>query len=202
MEIAKMQKLHKILIPTLAFAGLAASGASFAQNTPNAVPWQGDFWGYIGAAAGQSKFDNECGRTDIFACDHRDSAWKVYAGGKFNPYWGLEAGFTDFGKVNASGGDTKAWAAGLSLVGNLPIDRFDLFAKLGGLYGRTDVHADPSTLFDTGHKSGWGWTYGVGADWNLSRNWAVRLDYDRYKLDFVGGRQDLDMASAGVQYRF
>jgi opacity protein-like surface antigen len=197
-----MHKLHKFLVPAVAVAGLAASGASFAQNAPGATPWQGDFWGYLGASVGESKFDNECGRTDIFACDHRDTAWKLYAGGKFNPYWGLEAGYTDFGTVQASGGETKAWAAGLSLVGNLPIDRFDIFGKVGGLYGRTNVHADPTTLFDTGHKSGWGWTYGVGADWNITKTVAVRLDYDRYKLDFVDGRQDLDMASAGVQFRF
>ena len=197
-----MRKL--MILSGLAALGLAASAPTFAQTTttPTATPWSGNFWGYIGASAGESKFDNQCGRTDIFACDQRDTAWKVFAGGKFNPYWGLEAAYTDFGKVNASGGDTKAWAAGLSLVGNIPLDRFDVFGKLGGVYGRTDVHADPSTLFDTGHKNGWGWTYGVGADWNVTRNVAIRVDWDRYKLDFVGGRQDLDMASAGVQFRF
>lgn len=196
-----MRKLK--ILSGLAALGLAASAPTFAQTTaPTATPWAGNFWGYIGASAGESKFDNQCGRTDIFKCDRRDTAWKVFSGGKFNPYWGLEAAYTDFGKVNASGGDTKAWAAGLSLVGNVPLDRFDVFGKLGGVYGRTDVHADPSTLFHTGHKSGWGWTYGVGADWNVTRNVAIRVDWDRYKLDFVGGRQDLDMASAGVQFRF
>jgi Opacity protein and related surface antigens len=196
-----MRKL-KILCGLAAF-GLVASAPTFAQSTaPGATPWSGNFWGYIGASAGESKFRSQCGRRDIFACDQRDTAWKVFAGGKFNPNLGLEAAYTDFGKVNASGGDTKAWAAGLSLVGNVPLDRFDVFGKLGGVYGRTDVHADPSTLFDTGHKSGWGWTYGVGADWNVTRNVAIRVDWDRYKLDFVGGRQDLDMASAGVQFRF
>ena len=197
--------MHRMKIMTgLAALGLAATGSAFAQQSTYNTPWKGDFWGYIGASAGEAKFDNECGRTDIFACDHRDTAWKVYSGGKFSPFWGLEAAYTDFGKVQASGGDTKAWAAGLSLVGNLPLaaNRFDVFGKLGGVYGRTDVHADPSTLFDTGHKSGWGWTYGVGADWNITPTVAVRVDWDRYKLDFVGGRQDLDMASAGVQFRF
>ena len=41
-------------------------------------------------------------------------------------------------------------------------ERFGVFGKVGGLYGHTDVTADPDTLFDTGHKSGWGWTYGSG----------------------------------------
>jgi opacity protein-like surface antigen len=199
-----MHKLKIRMLSGLALLGLAASGSALAQQDPVNTPWRGDFWGYIGASAGESKFDNRCGRNDIFACDQRDTAWKIFAGGKFNPYWGLEAAYTDFGKVQASGGNTEAWAAGLSLVGNLPLadNRFDVFGKVGGLYGRTDVKADPSTLFDTGHKNGWGWTYGVGADWNITRNLAIRVDWDRYKLDFVGGRQDLDMASAGVQFRF
>jgi OOP family OmpA-OmpF porin len=196
-----MQKLNKKVAAGLAAIGLMASTTVFAQER---APWRGDFWGYIGASAGESKFDNNCARTDIFACDQRDTAWKVYSGGKFSPFWGLEAGYTDFGKVQASGGQTKAWAANLSLVGNVPLaaNRFDVFGKVGGLYSRTDVHADPSTLFDTGHKSGWGWTYGVGADWNITPTVALRVDYDRYKMDFVSGRQDLDMASVGLQFRF
>jgi opacity protein-like surface antigen len=198
----QMHKMNLRIASGVAALGLLATGSAFAQ-TNTATPWRGDFWGYIGASAGESKFDNRCGRTDIFACDQRDTAWKLYAGGKFNPNVGLEVGYTDFGKVQASGGDTKAWAANVSLVGDVPIGtRFDVFGKLGGLYGRTDVHADPTTLFDSGHKNGWGWTYGVGAGFNLTQNVTLRVDWDRYKLDFVGGRQDLDLASAGVQFRF
>jgi opacity protein-like surface antigen len=105
--------------------------------------------------------------------------------------------------VRASGGDTKAWAANVSLTAGVPIgNRFDIFAKGGGIYGRTDVSADPSTLFDRGRKSGWGTTYGAGASFAITPNWLIRADWDRYHMDFVGGRRDVDMASAGVAYRF
>jgi hypothetical protein len=30
----------------------------------------------------------------------------------------------------------------------------------------------------------------------------LRADWDRYKLDFANGRSDVDMLSAGVQFRF
>ena len=30
----------------------------------------------------------------------------------------------------------------------------------------------------------------------------ARVDWDRYSLDFIGGRKDVDMLSAGVQVRF
>ncbi|MGE5096369.1 MAG: outer membrane beta-barrel protein [Betaproteobacteria bacterium] len=195
-----MSKLNARIVSGLVAAGLLASGSAFAQER---MPWRGDFWGYIGASGGESKFRSDCARTDVFACDQRDTAWKLYAGGKMSEILGLEAGYTDFGKVAASGGQTKAWAANLSLLAGVPIgNRFNVFGKVGGLYGRTDVTADPDTLFDRGHKSGWGWTYGVGAGFNVTQNVALRVDWDRYKLDFVGGRRDLDMASAGVQFRF
>jgi opacity protein-like surface antigen len=115
---------------------------------------------------------------------------------------GLELGYTDFGRIRAQGGETKAWAVPISLTAGLPLGPVRLFGKAGGLYGRTDVNAAPSSLFDTGHKSGWGWLYGVGAAIPVAQNIALRAEWERYKLDFVGGRDDVDMLSAGVQFRF
>lgn len=192
----------KLMFGVVAAALAASAGSAFAQDNYRA-PWRGDFWGTLGVSGGESKFKNECASADVFSCDHRDTAWKVTAGGQFNRIMGLEFGYTDFGKIQASGGDTKAWAANVSLTAGVPIgDRFDVFAKGGGIYGHTDVSADPSTLLDTGHKTGWGYTYGVGATFALTPQWQIRADWDRYNLDFAGGSKDVDMASAGVQFRF
>lgn len=190
--------MNKALLAGLAALGLVASGTTLAQNTPS---WQG--MGYVGAGVGESKFRSDCAATNVFSCDKRDTAFKIYAGGKVNEWLGAELGYTDFGKVNASGGDTKAWAVPLSLLAGVPLgDRFNIFAKLGGLYGRTDVSASASTLVDRGHKNGWGWTWGAGATFKVIQNLDIRVDWDRYKLDFVGGRRDVDMLSGGVQWRF
>jgi opacity protein-like surface antigen len=187
----------------LAALGLLASGASFAQSG-YATPWRGDFWGYIGASAGQSKFRTDCNRTITqFECDTKDTAWKVYAGGRLNQWLGLEIGYTDFGRIKASGGEVDAWAVPLSLVAGVPFgDRFSAFAKVGGLYGRTDVRPSLSALVESGDKSGWGWTYGAGAAFAITPTIQLRADWDRHKLDFVGGRDDVDMLSAGLQFRF
>ena len=193
--------MQKQRIVTVLILGLAFSGAASAQN--RATPWSGDFWGYIGASGGESKFRADCRDTQFFECNKRDSGFKVYAGGKMNDIVGLEVGYTDFGRISASGGETKAWAVPLTLTVGMPLgSRFGIFGKVGGLYGHTDVTADPSTLFDTGHKTGWGWTYGAGATFAVTPMVQVRADWDRYKLDFVGGRQDIDMLTAGVQVRF
>jgi opacity protein-like surface antigen len=192
--------MSKALMAGLAALGLAAAGPAFSQSNN---PMSSDFWGYIGASAGESKFETECASSNVFSCDKRDTGWKVYTGGRFNEVFGIEIGYTDFGRIQASGGDTDAWAIPLSLTAGVPLGNyFNVFGKVGGLYGRTDVTASPSTLLDTGHKSGWGWTYGAGATFKVAKNFDIRVDWDRYKLDFVGGREDVDMFSGGVQFRF
>ena len=193
--------MHARKMAAIAALGLLASGASMAQY---ATPWRGEFWGYLGASAGESKFRTDCNRTITqFECDTKDTGFKVYAGGRMNEWLGLEIGYTDFGRIRASGGEVDAWAVPLSLVAGVPFgERFSAFGKVGGLYGRTDVTASLDSLTSTGHKSGWGWTYGAGAAFAITPAIQIRADWDRHKLDFAGGREDVDMLSAGVQFRF
>jgi OOP family OmpA-OmpF porin len=197
-----MQKKH--ILASAAIVGALASTAAAAQTADTyRAPWRGDFWGYVGASGGESKFDRDCDRTlTLLKCDHRDTAWKVYAGGKMNEVLGLEIGYTDFGRIAASGGETKAYAVPLSLVAGVPVGPVSVFAKVGGLYGHTNVEASAESLVDRGHKTGWGWNYGAGAGYNISPNVQIRAEYERYKLDFVGGRDDIDMVSAGLAFRF
>jgi OOP family OmpA-OmpF porin len=187
-------------LTALAAMGLAASGSALAQSA-YPTPWGGDFWGYLGVSAGESKFHTGC--ADNFSCDKSDTAWRLHAGGKFNEYLALEFGYTGLGRINTSGGDTNAFAVPLTLVAGAPLGHgFGVFGKLGGLYGRTDVTVDPATQLDSGRKSGWGWTYGVGATYAVTKNVQIRTDWDRYQLDFAGGRNEVDMLSAGLQLRF
>ena len=191
--------MKKSLVLPLAVAALSASGLASAQSEWR-MPWQDNFWGYVGASAGEAKFRTDCG--SIFDCDRKDTAWKVHTGGNFNNLFGIELGYTDFGRMRAFGGDTEAQAANISLTAGVPIDRFALFAKLGAVYGWTDVSAASPTLVRTGEKSGWGSTWGVGGSFAVTRNVQVRVDWDRYKLEFVGGDHDVDLLSAGLQLRF
>ena len=196
-----MKQVRKMA--AVAALGLLASGTTLAQSTYS-TPWRGDFWGYVGASAGESKFRTDCNRTITqFECDTKDTGFKVYAGGRMNQWLGLEVGYTDFGRIRASGGEVDAWAIPLSLVAGVPFgERFSAFGKVGGLYGRTDVSASLEDLVETGDKSGWGWTYGVGMAFAITPTIQLRADWDRHKLDFVNGREDVDMLSAGLQFRF
>jgi OOP family OmpA-OmpF porin len=195
---------HVKKLAAVAALGLFASGASMAQYS---APWRGEFWGYVGASAGESKFRTDCNRTITqFECDTKDTGFKVYSGGRINEWLGLEIGYTDFGRIKAGGGEVDTWAVPLSLVAGIPFaERFSVFGKLGGLYGRTDVRPTFDSTIEgdgRGRKSGWGWTYGAGAAFAITPTIQIRADWDRHELDFAGGRQDVDMLSAGVQFRF
>ena len=158
-------------------------------------------WGHVGVSGGQSKFRTDC--STLFDCDKKDTGWKVYGGGSVNDILGFEIGYTDFGKIRAFGGDTEANAGNLSLVAGIPFgDRFSVFAKAGGIYGRTDVKASTQALVQHGDRKGWGTTWGFGGALGITRNVQLRVDWDRYKLDFAGGKRDVDLMSAGVQLRF
>jgi opacity protein-like surface antigen len=194
--------MKRIIISTLATLGMIASGAALAQQN---APWRGDFWGYLGASGGQSKYRSECNRTiTLFECDTKDTGFKVYAGGRMNEVLGIEIGYTSFGKIHVLGGETEAWAVPITLTAGIPLgNRFNVFAKGGGLYARTDVSVSLSdSISKRGSRNGWGWTYGAGATFAVTPNVLLRADFDRHKLDFVGGRRDVDMLSAGAQFRF
>ena len=192
--------MSKRITLALVVASLAAAPAAFAQSIFDNQRSDRTF-GHVGVSGGQSKFRTDC--SSLFDCDKKDTAWKVYAGGSVNDILGFEAGYTDFGKIRASGGDTKAWAGSLSLLAGIPIgDRANVFAKAGGVYGKTDVRASTTALVRTGDETGWGYTWGFGGALGITRNVQLRIDWDRYKLDFAGGRRDVDLLSAGVQLRF
>jgi len=77
--------LKKQMAIAMAAAGLMTAGSALAQSPDYRAPWRGDFWGYLGASAGESKYRSDCNRTiTLFECDTKDTGWKVYAGGKIN----------------------------------------------------------------------------------------------------------------------
>ena len=186
----------RFVVPAMAVT-LLASAAAMAQSE-----WRSDrFHSYIGASAGQSKFRGAC--SSLFDCDRKDSAAKVYVGSNMNNLFGVELGYTDFGRMRTFGGDTEAKAANLSVTAGVPLgDRFSVFAKGGVAYGETDVSASSLAFVSTGRKRDWGTTWGAGATFNITPSVAARLDWDRYKLEFAGGDRDVDLLSAGLQLRF
>ena len=158
--------------------------------------------GYIGLNLGQPDWSIPCS-SGVFGCSEGNTSYNIYTGGMFNEYFGAELGYVDFGKFERGGGRTRAAGVNLSLVGNLPLGAFNVYGKVGTLYGRTNVTSNPLSGVATGKRSGWEGSYGVGVGYQLSQRSMVVLEWNSYDLDFVDvGRRDITTTSLGYVYRF
>ena len=45
-------------------------------------------------------------------------------------------------------------------------------------------------------------SYGVGARWAFTPQWAAVIEWENHKLKFSDGKQDVKMTTVGLQYRF
>lgn len=176
---------------TTSHAQQTGSSASFADSISNSS--------YVGLNAGRSRFDRDgC----LFTCDETDAGYKLYGGGMFSRHLGLELGYVDLGSANRNGGTLKAYGVNFALVGRAPLsDMLSVNGRLGGLYSWTRVNT-PVVGAQRGHEDGFGWSYGAGLQWDFARQWAARLDADRYRIESVSGRDDVELYTAGVVYKF
>ena len=183
--------------------GLALATPAVAQQTTDTwrMPYESGFWGHAGVSFGQSKLDIQCPAG--FSCDDKDQFLKAYAGGRFNNAVGLEVGVMNFGRFKAGGGEIDGWGADAALVAGIPIgSNSSIFGKLGVVYARTEVTGPGFPPGFTGKERGFGGRWGVGAQVGLTPNWALRADFDRYKLPLVADHEDLESLTLGVQYTF
>ncbi len=172
---------NKLLSSALLAAVLGASALS-AQAADKGF--------YAGAGVGQSFVDEQ-------AYDDEDTAFSVFGGYQFNRYFGLEAGYADFGKIEPQGAGRalEADTAYLTAVGTLPItEKFSAYAKAGFHAWNLD-DAIPG-LTGTNDDSGTDPTYGVGVQYRLTDQVALRGEYSRFEIE------DLDQDLAQVQVRF
>lgn len=196
--------LKKTTIASLMAAGLVASSASFAQGMKPA-----DTGLYIGGSVGQSMADcNASGGS----CDDKDVAYKVFGGYQFNRNLAAELGYSQLGEWSSSfpGGSVNLEATVWDLVGVgiWPLNQqFSIYGKLG-VYS---AEAKLSGLV-SGKKTTQDLTYGLGGQFNFSRNLGLRLEWQRYSgLESpsttgggvtVSGESDIDVLSLGVLWKF
>jgi OOP family OmpA-OmpF porin len=193
----------------LFIAGLALAAPALAQPTTDTqrtdtwrMPYERGFWGHAGISVGRGKLDASCPAG--FECDLKDNrVFRAYAGGRFNNAIGLELGVLNIGDYQRGGGVTDGWGADAALVAGFPLGANSaIFGKLGVIYARTDVSGIPTPGFQTGKERGFGGRFGVGGQLGLTKEWALRADWDRYFLPLPGDHEDLDTFTIGVQYTF
>jgi opacity protein-like surface antigen len=202
-----MKKSHRHLVSSLcvAAAALAATGAHAQGSGSDGIyGLYGRGTSHIGFNAGLTDYKLNDG-TGLFGSDKRTTAYNIYAGSYFkDSNLGMELGYTDFGRVTRAGGTTKADGINLSLIGRMPLGTsFGLLGKVGGTYSRTDVSSSAGSGVTAGSETSFDWSYGVGAEYAMSRQWSAVLQYDEHYVKYAGNNRDrINVTSLGVRYRY
>jgi opacity protein-like surface antigen len=169
--------------------------------------------------------------------DDKDSAWKATLGYRFTDLISIEGNYADYGSVKLDttfnvpegitglGGvftDRSVKGYGLDLVLTAPFyERFAVFGRVGFFRAETKATATLSgeTIFSDGDPSRSRTNtsreniakFGVGFDWYVWKNAALRLEWER--LTDVGkkiesgvsgttGEADMDLWTIGAIWRF
>jgi OOP family OmpA-OmpF porin len=194
----------KAVLATLGFAAATAfAGSALAQGQTQ------ESGAYAGLSIGQSKAKDACTDFGIAgaSCDDKDTAWKIFGGYQFNRYIAAEGAYTDFGKAKASGfgvtAEVKSNAWEVVAVGSYPIGTsgFAPYGKFGFYRGESK---GSSNVGASAKGTGNDWTAGLGVRYDITRNIAVRAEWQRYNGVGGGdvGESDIDVISIGALYKF
>ena len=170
----------KLLTTTVAALLLGGASLAHAQETGF----------YAGVGAGQALVDER-------AYDDEDTAFSVFGGYQFHRNFALEAGYTDFGKLEPRGDgvDLDLGSASLTAVGILPFTaKFSGYAKAG--FQRWELDRAIPGLTGSGKDDGTDPVYGLGLQYRFNDLVALRGEYTRSEVE------DLDVDAAQVQVRF
>lgn len=184
------------VVSSLAALGALLIGTEAAADTENpSGP-------YVGLGYGQFtvKLDSLEGVGDVLEdLDSDDSAYRVFFGWRFMPFFSLEADYVDLGAPNGnfgasgSSGQYEVDLAGFATyaIGTLPIGIFELSAKIGYYFHDIDLHVDfdnvganNGDVLDS-DNSGEAFVYGVGAGVTFIEHLNVNVEYEKMDIDEV-----------------
>jgi len=194
---------------TKALLAVILPASMLALRAPASAQGQSDAGWYIGAAYGMTSIEVDMTGITNPTKDESDSGFKIYGGFQFNKHLGAEIGYVDGGKATFGGsipslgigpftGDLSVTAITFAAVGTLPLNEsFALFGKIG--LASWDAEASVSFAGAAGSvdDSGTDAFFGVGARYNLNKNWGLVLEYETYDTD-----PSVSMTSFGVRYKF
>jgi OmpA-OmpF porin, OOP family len=175
-----------LLLSGLAALSLASSVTAHAEEAPGF---------YAGASFGQASIE-----IDDAGFDGSDTAFKIFGGYGFNPYFAVELGWFNGGTADERFGPfvVEVEMSGLvaSAVGRLPVgDAFTLFGKLGFASYDAEVSANGFGGDDTSDED---LAYGIGGQFQLGQAFGLRAEYEIVDVSDA----NFNMFSVGGLYRF
>jgi OOP family OmpA-OmpF porin len=195
--------MKKLILALMTTAG--ALGAISAAHAEDMKPYVG-----VGAVSSEHKYNLA---NDTSNGDRKSNEWggKIYGGLQLDKTWGVEAGYTDFGKssydysVAGVNGhiDSKSKSFYVAGKGSLPVnDQFSVFGKLGLAHNKNDVNGTGLAAAVNGDDSKTGVYAAVGGEYAINQKVALTAEYEHY------GKNDIDQGrrkgafSLGARFSF
>jgi OmpA-OmpF porin, OOP family len=211
----------------IAFAALGLVALAGFATPFAAAPADNGGW-YVGGNAGVSLATIDEERivaglaadgftTTSFSDDERDFGFKLFAGRQFGRYFAIEAGYFDLGEFSFTAttmpqgtldGKVRFKGQNFDLVGILPFtERFSAFGRVGVNVATAKAHFSGTGAVNVTdpdrRKRAANVKYGLGLEYDFTRNFGARAEFERYRVDdSVGNKGDVDLASLGLVFRF
>lgn len=120
---------------------------------------------------------------------------KLFGGYQLNPNFAVEAGVADLGRISDDNGSIKSHGEYLDAVGLLPLN--ESWSLLGSV-GVAHVNIDTSN----GDDNGAALKLGLGAEYALNKNVALRGEYENYRVAAFDSHPNIGQYSFGVRVNF
>ncbi|MFO7602985.1 MAG: outer membrane beta-barrel protein [Gammaproteobacteria bacterium] len=129
------------------------------------------------------------------ALDDNDDVLKIFVGGQFNEWFGLEGSWVDFNRVTSGGDRFESDGKGLAAVFSMPVGASWLgFAKIGKFWWESDSILGGSLGASSGNDPFWG----GGFKYGFTDSLALRLEGERYEVSDT----NLNAYTVGIEYKF
>jgi OOP family OmpA-OmpF porin len=194
-EVIMLKK--NLLVSILAVAGLMIGASASAQV-------------YVGATAGQSKWNDECKGTT--KCDTTSTGYKVFGGYNIDKNFAVEASYFSLGKISAAAnvGQINAKAevkgSGFEIAGVAKhnfTEEFGGFAKLGLARVKADANSVvPGLASFSQDTTSTQPVLGLGVTYKVSKDIALRGEFETRRAKLGNDKETVNNFSVGVQYSF
>jgi OOP family OmpA-OmpF porin len=140
---------------------------------------------YVGVNVGKNQMD--------YSGVNSSTAIGVLGGYSFNQNVAAEVAYTNLGSADYYGTSITGHVFSVAAVGSLPLNKdFSLLGKLGVASSTVEVPGYSESKTDL--------TYGIGAQYNVSKTVGIRLVYDSFKVG-SSNTKDSALISIGAVFK-
>ena len=203
--------MRKLVLALLAGAGACALSPAQAQMFSK--PVQPSRY-YVGLAAASADTDLRVPGIAKNGDTDWETSWKVFAGIDYDPWVGVEIGYTDTRgddinyRVNGTAnsvngrGTSRGYGTYLAAKARYAIPAYqqaEVYAKLGLEYSHRTLGGSPVFARTSEESTG---VYGaLGAQWNLTPQWGIVAEYERYgRKKHIGATANV--LTVGARFNF